>query len=185
MTVSEPVLFASALRLEIWDLPFRLLYEQRWGLKTRKSLGLDYCRTMLRSAPGEKQTLFIGDSSSTVVRRRFKTVLRRLSLLGPFSKITGYKSKERKEARWRKYERNYCFTRQIKPQEIAVALFFFHMAFSMVFFMFSMTSLLTSWLKQNAVLVTVLQEHLFSGLSMIHTQILLLFRPDKYHFKLP
>ena len=26
---------------------------------------------------------------------------------------------------------------------------------------------------------------LFSGLSMIHTQILLLFRPDKYHFKLP
>ena len=43
---------------------------------------------MLRSAPGEKQTLFIGDSSSTVVRRRFKTVLRRLSLLGPFSPIS-------------------------------------------------------------------------------------------------
>lgn len=149
MTVSEPVLFASALRLEIWDLPFRLLYEQRWGLKTRKSLGLDYCRTMLRSAPGEKQTLFIGDSSSTVVRRRFKTVLRRLSLLGPFSPISSSSVKSpdinqrRERERWRKYERNYCFTRQIKLQEIAVALFFFHMAFSMVFVMFSKTSLLT------------------------------------------
>ena len=51
-------------------------------------MGLDYCRTMLRSAPGKKQTLFIGNSSSTLVRRRFKTVLRRLSLLGHFSPIS-------------------------------------------------------------------------------------------------
>ena len=194
MTVSEPVLFESALRLEIWGLPFRLLCEQRWGLKTRKSSGLDCCRTMLRSAPGEKQSLFIGNSCSTVVRRRFKTVLRRLSLLWPFSPIfsslvkspdINQKAFGEKRSKVAEIRKELLFYKTNKtPRNCGRSFLLSYGLFYGLFHVFYDQS--TDFVAQTERCISdcATGTFIFGTFHGSHSNSPT-FRPDKYHFKLP